>query len=448
MSVEPVTFIHDLDYDDLPDPVVELACLLLLDLAGVAATGTRTPMSGIARNHAAAYYGSQQQPVRMLLDGRRVSPVGAAFAGAATLDSFDGHDGHALSKGHAGATVLPALLAFADTNPPTDGRELLTSLVLGYEIATRTGIALHARAGDYHASGAWNGLAAAAIGARLLGLSRGQTQHAVGIAEYHGPRGLMMRCIDHPTMVKDSSAAGAAAGVEAALLAAAGYTGAPATLLTDPCVADLWADLGERWRITEQYLKVFPVCRWAHPAIAAVLGLRTQHTRRSPGTAAIDHVEIRTFHVATRLATRRPETTEQAQYSLPFPAATALVHGEISTAHLADPRGADPEVLRLAAGMKLEANLSYENRYPDETYAHAELVYTDGTRLRCGPTTAPGDPERPLTDGEVRTKFHRLTRHILTQRRAEALEATIAALPGDTAIADPLLEILLEGSHG
>jgi 2-methylcitrate dehydratase PrpD len=258
----------------------------------------------------------------------------------------------------------------------------------------------------------------------------------------------MMRCIDHPTMVKDSSAAGAAAGVEAVLLAAAGYTGAPATLRTDPGVTDLWADLGERWRITEQYLKVFPVCRWAHPAIAAVLDLRTQHTRSGEGAAAIDHVEISTFHAATRLNTRRPETTEQAQYSLPFPAATALVHGEIGPDHLADPRGADPEVLRLSAGMKLEENPGYQKRYPDETYAHAALVCTDGTRLHSGPTTAPGDLERSLTDVEVRAKFHRLTNPTLSRQRAEALEATITALPGNTDTAHTLLETLLEGSHG
>jgi hypothetical protein len=36
-----------------------------------------------------------------------------------------------------------------------------------------------------------------------MGLNRTQTAHAMGIAEYHGPRSQMMRCIDHPTMVKD-----------------------------------------------------------------------------------------------------------------------------------------------------------------------------------------------------------------------------------------------------
>ena len=88
---------------------------------------------------------------RILLDGRRASPAGAAFAGASTIDAFDAHDGHPLTKGHAGVAVLPALLAVADAEGGGDGRDLLAALVLGYEVAIRAGIALHAeRAGLPH----------------------------------------------------------------------------------------------------------------------------------------------------------------------------------------------------------------------------------------------------------------------------------------------------------
>ena len=144
--------------------------------------------------------------------------------------------------------ILPALLALMDAEGWRDGRELLTSLVLGYEIATRAGVALHATVSDYHTSGAWNALACAAIGARLLGLDRNATRHALGAAEYHGPRSQMMRCIDHPTMVKDGSGWGAFAGVSAAYLAADGFTGAPALLIEGQAERAHWADLGARWR--------------------------------------------------------------------------------------------------------------------------------------------------------------------------------------------------------
>jgi 2-methylcitrate dehydratase PrpD len=71
-------------------------------------------------------------------------------------------------------------------------------------------------------------------------------------------------------MVKDGSGWGAFSGVTAGFLAADGYTGAPAVTMEAPEVADLWSDLGQRWRILEQYEKAYPVCRWAQPAVEAV----------------------------------------------------------------------------------------------------------------------------------------------------------------------------------
>src|SRR5262249_8770104 len=154
----------------------------------------------------------------------------------------------------------------------------VVNLVLGYEIATRAGIALHASVADYHTSGAWNALGCAAIVARVLGLSTDVTRHALGIAEYHGPRSQMMRCIAHPTMLKDGSGWGAFTGVAAGYLAAAGFTGAPAITMDAGQHAELWGDLGRRWRILEQYFKSYPVCRWADPAIEAVRLLVARHS--------------------------------------------------------------------------------------------------------------------------------------------------------------------------
>src|SRR5688500_12395344 len=97
-----IPFIHDLAFDDLPDEVVRRAKRCLLDLVGVAAGGLQTDLSRIARSFAARQMGAAEGGARMLFDGRRVSPAGAAYAGASTIDAFDGHDGHALTKGHAG----------------------------------------------------------------------------------------------------------------------------------------------------------------------------------------------------------------------------------------------------------------------------------------------------------------------------------------------------------
>lgn len=141
-------FTHALRFDMLPDAVIRDAQRCLLDLLGVAAAGTSTRMSSIAREHALDCFAAGRTPARMLFDGGITSPTGAA-----TIDSFDGHDGHALTKGHAGVTVLPALLAMTERAPGMSGREFIVQTVLGYELGTRAGIALHATSREYHTSG-------------------------------------------------------------------------------------------------------------------------------------------------------------------------------------------------------------------------------------------------------------------------------------------------------
>ncbi|MGF1525366.1 MAG: MmgE/PrpD family protein [Candidatus Competibacterales bacterium] len=424
-----LSFIHDLEPRGLPEVVVHGARRCLLDLLGVAVAGHATDLAAIARDHATAHFGGGG--ARLFLDPRRVSPVGAAFANAATLDAFDAHDGHKLTKGHVGAAVLPALLAVGDhlgalEGGDSDDGDLLTALVVGYEVGTRAGMAQHRTRAAYHASGSWNAVACAAVGARLLGLSAAASREALGIAEYHAPGGLMMRCIDHPTMVKDSTAWGATAGTSAALLAAAGFTGAPAAAVVDAAVADLWCDLGQRWRLLEQYFKPYPVCRWAQPAVQAAAGLRQ---RWAMDPVAIAGVEIHTFHEATRLGVRRPTTTEQAQYSTPFPVACILAKGELGAFEITQGLD-DPAVLAVSDRIRLVEDPEYNRRFPAERWARVTVSTTDGRTLTSAPTTPKGDPEDPLTDAELVAKFQALAGPVIGVEGCDALaRGTLGAAP-------------------
>ncbi|MBA3415520.1 MAG: MmgE/PrpD family protein, partial [Chloroflexia bacterium] len=283
-----IEFVHETRWRDIPGSVRNQARRCLLDTLGAALGGRRTELSGIVHDFAATTYGGQG--ASLWLDGRSVSSPGAALANGMTIDALDIHDGYLPVKGHAGAAVVPAALAVVpdDGSRVVSGQDLLTTLAVGYEVALRAGVALHATACDYHTSGAWNALGCAAMTARTLGLDADQTRHALGIAEYHGPRSQMMRCIDHPTMLKDGSGWGAMTGVGAAMLARAGFTGAPAVTVEAAEAAAIWADLGTRWRITEQFFKPYAVCRWAQPAIAGALALQRDHDL-PPG--AIERIE-------------------------------------------------------------------------------------------------------------------------------------------------------------
>ena len=435
------SFIHDLRSSDLPAPVMAMARRCLLDLIGVAASGRRTDLARIVTNHAARQFGAGEgRGARMIFDGRRVSPVGAAYAGASLIDSFDAHDGHALTKGHAGVAVLPALLAFWEAeNLALDDREVLTSIVIGYEIATRAGIALHASACDYHTSGAWNALACAALGTRLMKLSPAQTREALGTAEYHGPRSQMMRCIDYPTMLKDGSGWGALAGVSAAYLAADGFTGAPALTLVSPEQQALWGDLGSRWYILDQYFKPYPVCRWAQPAVQAAHDLMAAHGLSG---SDITDVEVRSFAEAVRLHSARPTTTEEAQYSLPFPLAAMIMRGRLGADEITGAGLRDTVVLDLSSSIRLVEDPEICARFPAERFAIVSLGTKDGRRVTSEWTQAHGGPANPLSDLEVSAKYHSLAGQLGDNRR-QAIETMVAAM-GAGAPAGDLADLVLE----
>ncbi len=426
-----IEFLHSADADSIPEEMLGLGRKWLLDLLGVAAGAMETAMSRIMRDHVVEHFAPGNRKVPILFDGRLASPGGAALAGGITIDALDAHDGHKLTKGHVGCGVLPALLSFTQAEALNDDRAFLASLVVGYEIGTRAGIALHRTACDYHTSGAWIAIAAAALGARSMGLVSAKTREAIGIAEYHGPRSQMMRVIDQPTMVKDGSGWGAMAGVSAAYLAAEGFTGAPAITVEGEDVADLWGDLGRTWRITEQYYKHYPICRWAQPPVQAVLDLRQANNLRSQD---VEKIEITTFHNSKRLAKSDPRTTEEAQYSTAYPTAVAMVLGRVSPDDVMEQSFQDPEIKRLAASMKVVENDAYNAAFPANRISSVTLTLKNGDTLTSGDTEALGDPENPVTQEEVRAKFHAYAAPKLGNGRAVALETAIAQLGDGTGL--------------
>jgi 2-methylcitrate dehydratase PrpD len=439
MQTKIVQFIRETSWERIPLEVQHQARRCLLDTLGAGIGGRGTTLSRIVHDHSASVYGGYQ--ARLWLDGREVSAPGAALANGMTVDALDIHDGFAGVKGHAGAALVPAIFAGLDLGQQgarLTGRELLTALVVGYEVALRAGLALHATACDYHTSGAWNALGCAAVTARRLGLDAGQTRHALGIAEYHGPRSQMMRCIDHPTMLKDGSGWGAMTGVSAALLAQGGFSGEPALTVESPQVETIWADLGGSWLMTKIYFKPYAVCYWAQPAIAGALALQERH---AIPLEAIRLIRVYTFHEATRLDQRRPRTTEEAQYSLPFPVAAALVNGRLGPDELTGEALSDPQVLNLSSLLEMVEDPVMNARFPRDRTARVEIETDTGATYDSGEMRARWDVSRPPTDDELREKFRWLGGSQLPASRVAAIEALAwhcADLPDATELLDHL----------
>ncbi|MFO1147457.1 MAG: MmgE/PrpD family protein [Alsobacter sp.] len=425
--VEIADFVLRRRPEDVPAAALRAAALQMLDTTGIAIAATPMEVGRIARDGAAMLYGAAdpRMAARMMFDGRRVSVAGAAFALASQTDNLDGHDGYSPTKGHIGVAVVPALAALAELRPDLSGPEALASLVVGYEVAGRAGIALHATVSDYHTSGAWNCIGVAAMGARLMGLGDEQLRHAVGIAEYHGPRSQMMREIATPTMLHDGSGMGALVGLSAAVLAGQGFEGAPAITLEAPEVAPHWADLGRFWQVEHQYIKPYPVCRWAHAAIDATRMLCTAH---GLGADDIAHVRVNSFQHAAALFPGMPGTTSQAQYSLPFAVATMIVHGRIGVEHITGAGLNDAAVAQVLDRIEVREAERHSARFPLGRWADVVITTRDGRTLASGDVHATGGPEAPFTPADIASKYMEFAAPVLGEARAAAIREHILGL--------------------
>lgn len=432
-------------FDDLPASVVARVQDLLLDTLAVAIGAARVPATRIIQDLAASQFvpGDPAHTVRLPFDGRPVSPAGAALALATRIDNLDAHDGYQPAKGHAGVALVATLLACARQRPVPGGYDALTALAIGYEIACRAGMALHATAGDYHSSGAWNALGAASAGCLLADIrDPGVIERALGIAEYHAPRAPMMREIDHPSMLHDSSGWGALAGVSAVALAQSGFEASPPALPRDPRTSALWSDLGSRWLVHEQYVKPHPVCFWAQPAVRAALVLREMHDLDPSMIAA---VRIDTFHEARRLAAGVPATTAAAQYSLAFPVACALVRGRLGPDEIAG-SGLDDRAIAALTGMVTVAERSgFNEAFPARRLAEVTLELTDGRTLSSGPFEPLGVPDNPLDRAAIEDKLHLYAEGLWPRERQEALIEAVQTLHQPDADLAPLLDLCLAG---
>ena len=422
MALKFNEFSAELTYDGLPNAVLWTLRRSFTDTMGVAAVGAKTPLSVAVRKVAPMIFGTGTSgAAHILMDGQSVSPVGAAMAGAFTIDSIDAHDGSTPCKGHAGSAIFPALIAMTQASGErTNGRRFAELLAVAYEISYRAGLAQHATCSDYHTSGAWTAVGVAAAGAKLLGGNSEQIRQAAGIGEYHGPRSQMMRCIDHPSMVRDGVGWGAPSGVTAAYLAMEGFTGAPALTCEGNEGGEFWADLGSGWRVVDHtHYKAYPCCRWAHPALDAVHDIMKDN---AVSHEQIEEIEIRTFHYATRLAGHEPQTQDEFAYGIAFPVAAMVVRGQVGVSEFTEETLHDPEILRISRAIRLiddpeMTRLSTENRW-----AQVTLILKDGRRLEDAPRRPRGDPDFPLSDQQISEKFHGLAGTVLHEARVSEIE--------------------------
>lgn len=434
-------FVSDLTWGELTPKVQDAAKLCLLDALGAMLVGTLTPVAHIAADYALKTWRGTEATV--YARGKRSSAVGAAFANGAAANGTDIDDCGIYTWGHPGAQLVPTALALSEEQG-CSGRELLESLVIGYEIAFRAARCSHDYHETYRACGSWGSVACAGLSARLTGLPAKLTMQALGIADYNAPFLPMMRDIDCPTMVKHGIGLGAHTGIMSAQLAARGFT-APPPLIGFERYENWISDLGSRYLIDGGITwKEHSCCAWTHPALLAVKRLREAH---DIPLDRVTHIHVETYEEACRLHVQQPETTEEAQFSLPWTVAVMLLDDEVGPRQVLESRLRDPIVRGLATKVasrpsdeltRLHALIEdFDPAGKDAAVLRIELE--DGTVLDSGLVDL---PVRPLSREELEAKFRRVTERVLEERDRNEVIDLVHSLDREPGIAS-LVEALL-----
>lgn len=443
-ACETVTrFVRNTTWDDLPLQVQHQVKLCLMDALGATLSGTLTPASKIATEYAAAAWKGNDATI--LLRGLKSSAAGAAFANGCAANGLDSDDGGKYTKGHPGAQIFPTALAVAEKLKKS-GKEMLTAMVVGYEVAHRIGRCWHDHHATYQACGSWGAVANAATAAHLMGLEPEKIQQAIGIAEYHAPNVPMMRDIDHPAMVKHGIGWGAFTGMTAAQLAARGFTGIPSLLSFEKYKE--WArDIGEHYIMTEPngvLFKEFSCCRWVHAALYAA---RELMNRQKFAAQEITGIRVVGFHETVRLGAHQPNTTEEAQFNTAWPLAAMLVDGEVGPAQILEERFQDDRLLALVDKIELVESAKFNELArlqrlgdPKGKYAATlELTLNDGRQLTQH-AVVPDSGEHFKTRAWVEEKFRALAGHVLADHRIDSIVELIWHF--DAACATELVQLV------
>jgi 2-methylcitrate dehydratase PrpD len=352
-----------------------------------------------------------------------LNAAGAAFVNGTAAHGEDFDDTFEGGPVHAGAVIVPAVLAACERHNP-DGRAALLGIAVGVETICRLSVvvpkAVH-KAG-FHPTAVFGAMAAAAAVGVALRLDRKQLVDALGIVG--SMAGGIIEYLAEGTWTKRMHAGWAAqSGLRAALLARAGFTG-PRTVLegvhglfhgfahtTKGDYAALTGDFGEQWVTETLAFKPYPCGTMTHPYIDCARRLGTRGIKAADLREMVCEVGEGTVHrLWEPLADKqRPPNGYAGKFSTPYCVAAGFVHGNVGLDSFTDAAVQDAAVREVAA--KVRYVVDPHNPYPNNFTGHIRAVMRDGTEIEERQPHIRGGAHEPLSRADIEEKFALCCRH-------------------------------------
>lgn len=424
-------YIKEAKFSDFPPEVVKRAKYLILDNIGCVLGATQTDVGKNYLKLAKTLGGGKEATVPGI--GTRISCLNAAYVNgqlANTLDFDDTYD--IFMPAHPGNGLVQTAVALAETTDAT-GKELLTAVILGYEVCLRVGRAGGPIDWQWPLSSSVMTIGTAAVSASLLHLDHEKICETLRqIDPWTVPP--RREKFDVPAVltmsdIKNNAGLHAVKGILAARRAQNGLAGWRLGLLDRDFKGwylaggepegykVLTARLGKIYRIMEVSFKPTPSCRWTHAPITALW----QALDKKP----IKADDVKQIIIKGVIRLDRPEWDHmlQAQFSMYCAVAMAARGVEPGPNWYVTGRFKDPDIRELAGKIKLENDPEAEELDIKEgkTKCTVKVIFKDGTVKEAVIHKVIGAPDNPMTDNELQTKFRANTKAIFNAARIDKI---------------------------
>jgi 2-methylcitrate dehydratase PrpD len=362
-------------------------------------------------------------PCTAIGHARTLSAAGAALVNGTAAHGEDFDDTFEGGPVHAGAVIVPAVLAACERHRP-DGVAALTGIVVGVETMCRLGLVtpkLVHKAG-FHPTAVFGAMAAAVGVAAALKLDRRGIVDALGIAGSMAA-GIIEYLAEGAWTKRMHAGWAAQSGLRAALMAKHGFVG-PRTVFegthgffhgfahtTKGNYDALLGDFGERWVTQTLAFKPYPCGTMTHPYIDCARRLAARGIDANAIKEMVCEVGEGTVHrLWEPLADKQhPANGYGGKFSTPYCIAAGFVRRNVGLGDFTDAAVRDPAVLALAA--KVRYVVDPDNPYPDNFTGHIRAVMHDGSVVEERQPHMRGGAHEPLTRQDIEDKFVLNARH-------------------------------------
>jgi 2-methylcitrate dehydratase PrpD len=405
-------YLCEAKFDDLPVEPVDTIKNVILTVLGTTIAGATAEGCEALVNQVKEWGGKKEATI--LIHGGKVPAHSAALVNGTMARALDFCD--AMVPGmHVGSSSIPAALAMAELVGGCPGKEFLTALVLGTEVAARIN-SISAYNG-FDPTGICTIFATTAISGRILSLNSKQMLDALALA-FNKAGGSFQSNIDGCLAVRVIQGFVSQGGVVCAQLAQRGITG-PKNFLEgiygyfhlyakdryDP--PSIIGELGERFELNKTLYKKYPSCGGTLASTEAMLGVLAEHPLAPEDVAQVEvNVPPYSFRLVGGPFQIGDNPKVNAQFNIQYCVANALLRKSSRLHHFDEPSIRDPKIMEMTRKIVVTPDPSLD---PDNLGfllgAHIKVRTKSGTVYSKNVDVPRGMPGNPLSNEEHLERF-------------------------------------------